>query len=247
MKVGILGADGRMGQLIRREIASKKYGAAVIGALLGHRDDKEPAFKSCDVMIDFTSPEACAEHAILAAKYQRALVVGTTGLQGAEGTALLEASKRAPILYGANMSLGANLLISLVEQVAAKLNDDFDIEIFEAHHRDKADAPSGTALALGRTAARSRGVNFDDVAIYNRFGATGVRKTGAIGMSVFRGGDIIGDHTVSFAGLGERLELTHKASDRAIFAKGAVRAALWLKDQPPGFYSMKDVISGTGA
>jgi 4-hydroxy-tetrahydrodipicolinate reductase len=241
MKVGILGADGRMGQLIRREIASRKYDAE-IGALLGHRDDKEPAFKSCDLMIDFTSPDACAEHAALAAKYQRALVVGTTGLQAHQGTTLLDSSKRAPILYSANMSLGATLLLSLVEQVAAKLGNDFDIEIFEAHHRDKADAPSGTALALGRSAARSRGANFDDVAVYNRAGQAGARKPGEIGMASFRGGDIIGDHTVSFAGMGERLELTHKASDRAIFAKGALRAALWLKDQPPGFYSMRDIL-----
>jgi 4-hydroxy-tetrahydrodipicolinate reductase len=238
MKIGILGAEGRMGRMIAQEISSGKYKAEV-GALIDQGGDKEPAFKSCDVMIDFTAPSACAEHAALAEQYQKPLVVGTTGLKPAEMAALSQAAKKAPVLYAANMSPGVNLLLALVEQAAAKLGPDFDIEIFEAHHRDKADAPSGTALALGQAAAKARNVNLDDVMVLSR---AGKRKESAIGMSVFRGGDIIGDHTVTFAGLGERLELTHKASDRALFAKGAIKAALWLKDQKAGFYSMRDVL-----
>jgi len=242
MKLGILGAGGRMGRMIVQEILSGQHDGAELGASAGRCDDKENIFKICDAVIDFTVAGACAGHAALAHQYKKPLVVGTTGLGAAEEAALLAAAKKTAVLYAANMSIGVNLLLSLVEQAAAKLSNDFDIEVFEAHHRDKVDAPSGTALALGRAAAKSRGVTLEDAMIPARFGCTGPRIPGSIGMSVLRGGDIAGEHTVTFAGIGERLELTHKTSDRRVFARGAVQAALWLVKQPAGFYSMADVL-----
>lgn len=241
MQIGILGARGRMGQMLVGEISSGRY-PATVGAEVDVGGDQDAAFRSCDVLIDFTSPAACLEHAALAHQYKKPLVIGTTGLGAVEEAALLVAAKNAPLLRAANMSLGVTLLLSLVEKVAAQLGNDFDIEIFEAHHRHKVDAPSGTALALGKAAARGRGVHLEDALASPRSGNTGPRIPGSIGMSVFRGGDIVGDHSVTFAGMGERLEFTHKASDRSIFAKGAVRAALWLVQQPAGLYSMADVL-----
>jgi len=264
MKIGILGAAGRMGRMIAQEILSGQYGVE-IGAAVEHAknrmlgqdvgevagcvasgikitSDYESAFEICDVMIDFTLKEACAGHAELACQYMKPIVVGITGLGDAEDAALLSASEKTAVLRASNMSIGVNLLLSLVEQAAAKLASEFDIEIFEAHHRNKVDAPSGTALVLADAAAKGRRVKLDDVMVPARSGMTGARIPGSIGMSVLRGGDIVGEHTVTFAGPGERLELVHKASDRAIFAKGALRAALWLEDKPAGLYSMKDVL-----
>lgn len=263
MKIGILGAAGRMGQMITREILSKQHkaqlGAAVehnkswalgrdIGDILGYAPygiivtaDKEAAFKSCDVMIDFTSPETIVEHTSLAYQHQKPIVIGTTGIGDIEEAAMASAAKKTSVFYSANMSIGVNLLLSLVEQAAEKLNDDFDIEIFEAHHRHKVDAPSGTALALGHAAAKGRGVKLEDAKVLHT-PSVGARIQGAIGMSVFRGGDVVGEHTVTFAGAGERLELTHKATDRVIFARGAIKAALWLKGKPPGLYSMRKML-----
>ena len=255
-KIGVLGAGGRMGAMIIKEILSGQYGAELGAAveregspLVGQdagggiriTADKDAAFKDCDVLIDFSFPEACMKHASLAQEHQKPLVVGTTGLGTAEESALSRASRKTAIFYTANMSLGVNLLMSLVEQAAAKLNAEFDIEIFEAHHRHKVDAPSGTALALGRSAAKGRGVTLEE-AMVTHTPTSGARKSGTIGMSVFRGGDVVGEHTVAFAGLGERLELTHRATDRAIFAKGAVKAALWLDGKPVGLYSMRDLL-----
>ncbi len=261
MKIGVLGAGGRMGAMIIHEILSGQYGAELgaaverAGSALAGRDagggvnittDKEAAFKTCDVLIDFTSPQSCVEHAALAHQYQKPLVVGTTGLSQVEEAALVSASKKTAVFYTANMSLGVNLLMALVEQAAAKLDAAFDIEIFEAHHRHKIDAPSGTALALGRSAAKGRGVKLEEAMVSHvpngRSTNVGPRTSGTIGMSVFRGGDIVGEHTVTFSGLGERLELTHRATDRAIFAKGAVKAALWVKGKPAGLYSMRDLL-----
>jgi 4-hydroxy-tetrahydrodipicolinate reductase len=255
-KIGVLGAGGRMGEMIIREILSGQY-AAELGAAVEHAGsakigsdagggvkittDKESAFKACDVLIDFTSPVSCVDHAALAHQYQKPYVIGTTGLGKVEEAALVSAAKKTAVFYTANMSLGVNLLMALVEQAAAKLNKEFDIEIFEAHHRHKVDAPSGTALALARSAAKGRGVKLEDVMV-SHMPSTGARAAGTIGMSVFRGGDVVGEHTVTFSGLGERLELTHRATDRAIFAKGAVKAALWLKGKPAGLYSMRDML-----
>ena len=265
IKIGILGAAGRMGQMIGREIFSGQYEGAELGAAVDHMDswalgkdfkeilglgsggiavtsDKNAAFAMCDVMIDFTIPDTTIDHTALAHQHGRALVIGTTGLTDVEDASITAAAVRAPVLQAANMSVGVNVLLSLVQQVAQLLDTDYDIEIFEAHHRHKIDAPSGTALALGKAAAAGRGVDLDKAMVPARFGQVGARPVGSIGMSVFRGGDVIGDHTVSFAGTGERIEITHKASDRALFAKGAVKAALWLQAQKPGRYTMRDML-----
>lgn len=264
LKIGILGGAGRMGQMIARELLARPQGAQLaasvehlkswaigkdVGGILGVdpcgvcvTTQKEAAFKACDVLIDFTTADATAEHAALAEAHGKALVVGTTGLGDKEMTAIKNAAKKAALLQAANMSVGVNLLVSMVEKAAAMLDSEYDIEIFEAHHRHKIDAPSGTALALGHAAAKGRGVKLEDAMLPPRIGHTGPRPAGGIGMSVFRGGDVVGDHTVTFAGIGERIEFSHKASDRGLFAKGAVRAALWLKGRPAGLYSMRDVL-----
>jgi 4-hydroxy-tetrahydrodipicolinate reductase len=187
-------------------------------------------------------PAASIHHAELVARHGKALVIGTTGLAPAETAAIEGFARQTPIVWAPNMSLGVNLLLGLVEQVAASLGPDWDIEIVEMHHRNKVDAPSGTALGLGRAAAKGRGVVLDEVAVRSRDGLTGAREAGTIGFATLRGGDVIGDHTVVFAGNSERVELTHKATDRRVFAKGAVRAALWLRGKPAGLYGMKDVL-----
>jgi 4-hydroxy-tetrahydrodipicolinate reductase len=264
IKIGILGGAGRMGQMIAREILGKKHNAVLaasvdhgkswaigkdIGEITGSgasgiriTDDKEAAFRASDVLVDFTTPEATLEHAGLSRQYGKGLVIGTTGLGERELAAIHSAAQKAPLLQAANMSVGVNVLASVIEQVAKMLDDDFDIEVFEAHHRHKVDAPSGTALALAQAAAKGRGIDLDKAMIPARHGHTGARPAGAIGMSVFRGGDVVGDHTVTFAGTGERIEFSHRASDRSLFAKGAVKAALWLAGRPPGLYGMRDVL-----
>jgi 4-hydroxy-tetrahydrodipicolinate reductase len=230
-----------------------KPGSAAIGRDLGEMaglgrigiavtGDAGQVLRDSDVAIDFTTPAATAAHAALAAEFGRPLVVGTTGLSGEQESAIRRAAERVPVVWAANTSLGINLLFGLVEQVAARLGPEWDIEIVEMHHRGKVDAPSGTALALGRAAAAARGAGFDEVAQRGRDGITGPRKPGAIGFAALRGGDNIGEHHVLFAGLGESLELAHRATNRAIYAKGAVRAARWLVGRPPGLYGMKDVL-----
>lgn len=266
IKIGILGAAGRMGQMIAREVLARPESGGLLAHALEHdkswalgRDigemlgagpcgvkiaaDKNAAFAACDVLIDFTSPEATEKHAVLAHQHKKALVVGTTGLSMVEEAALAAAAKAVPVLHSANMSIGVNLLLSLVEQAAALLGPEYDIEIFEAHHRLKTDAPSGTALALGQAAAKGRNISLNDALVPGRFGQIGPRVPGSIGISVFRGGDVVGDHTVTFAGTGERIELAHKASDRSLFAKGALHAALWLHNKPAGLYTMRDVLA----
>lgn len=250
--IGVAGCTGRVGSLIIKELQSGHWrptlslagGTVRPGFPLPDGDcdyhvshEPEDLFKRSDLVIDFTTPEASAKHIWLAAKHNKPLVIGTTGLSKAQEQELQDAAKEAPILHSTNMSIGVNLLEALVEQTAARLGDDWDIEITEIHHRYKIDAPSGTALTLGKAAARGRKANFDPVT--NRHGE---RESGTIGFSAQRGGDVVGEHTVGFFGDGERLELTHKAGDRSLFAKGALRAALWLKDQPSGLYSMRDVL-----
>ena len=205
-------------------------------------DEPEPLLRDSDVGIEFTTPAATAEHAALAAGLGTPLVIGTTGLQGTEESAVRDAARHVPIVWAANTSLGINLLLGLVDQVASRLGSEWDIEIVEMHHRGKVDAPSGTALALGRTAAAARGVAFDEVATRGRDGIVGPRPSGAIGLAALRGGDAVGDHQVIFAATGERLELTHRATNRGIYSSGAVRAALWLVGRPPGLYGMKEVL-----
>jgi len=206
-------------------------------------DDANVLFAASDAVIDFTRPELLAHHAELAARHSTALVVGTTGFEPAARTALDEAAAKIPVVLAANMSVGVTLLGQLVRQLAAKLDPaTFDIEIVEMHHRHKIDAPSGTALALAEAAAQGREVKLADVARKTRDGQIGPRPAGEIGISTLRGGDVVGDHTVIFASEGERIELTHKASSRQIFARGAVRAALWAAGRKPGLYSMLDVL-----
>lgn len=204
--------------------------------------DLEEAIAKAEALIDFTAPAATLALARAASRRKRILVIGTTGLTQAERAELAACAIRSPIVHAANMSVGVNLLLGLTRKVAGTLGSDYDIEILEMHHRGKVDAPSGTALALGKAAAQARGVVFEDVRAPSREGATGARKSGAIGFASLRGGDVVGDHTVIFAGSGERIELTHRASDRRIYAQGALRAALWAKDKAPGLYSMQDVL-----
>jgi dihydrodipicolinate reductase len=263
MKIGVVGCAGRMGQMLVREIAAtpgctlaggtERVGGPALGKDIGTLagvdalgvvaiDDAATLFAEADAVIDFTSPDATVRHAALAAQSQTVLVVGTTGINPSQQEAIAQAATHTPVVQSPNMSLGVNLLLALVEQVGRALGDDFDIDILEMHHRNKVDAPSGTALGLGRAAAAGRGVKLEDVWQKVRDGHTGVRPRGEIGFATLRGGDVIGDHTVVFAGDGERIELTHKASGRQIYAKGAVRAAQWANDKAPGLYSMKDVL-----
>jgi 4-hydroxy-tetrahydrodipicolinate reductase len=193
-------------------------------------------------VLEFTSPTATLHHAELAAKHRKVHIVGTTGLEAPQIATLQRHAKQTAIVLAPNMSLGVNLLLRMVTQVARSLDPDWDIEIVEMHHRAKVDAPSGTALALGKAAADGRGVALDRVAARGRDGMTGARRRGDIGFAVLRGGDVVGEHTVVFAADGERVEITHKATSREIFARGAIRAALWAQDKPPGFYSMADVL-----
>jgi 4-hydroxy-tetrahydrodipicolinate reductase len=199
-------------------------------------------FARSEGVLDFTSPEATAEHVGLAAQARIVHVIGTTGLSHEQEERVQAAARHAVIVKSGNMSLGVNLLAALVRKAAAMLDADFDIEVVEMHHRMKVDAPSGTALLLGKAAAEGRQIALDDHSVRVRDGHTGVRKRGDIGFATLRGGDIVGDHTVIFAGPSERIELTHRASDRELFARGAVKAALWGQGKPPGIYSMDDVL-----
>lgn len=264
MKIGVLGCAGRMGRTIMTEVLETEgctlAGGAEraghpeldrdLGSLIGIDDlgmtvtDDSPALiAKADAVIEFSSIEATVRHAALAAEHGTGHVIGTTGLDDQARQHLVDAAARTRLVWAANMSLGVNLLLRLTEQVARSLGAEaFDIEIVETHHRHKIDAPSGTALALGEAAARGRGVPLGDVAERGRDGITGARKTGDIGFAALRGGDVVGDHSVVFAGLGERIELTHKAADRRIYSRGAVHAARWLKDKEPGLYDMADVL-----
>ena len=215
-------------------------GFGALGLVAG--DDPVALFAQCEAVIDFTTPSASLAHAELAAQARSAHVIGTTGLDPEQMAAIARAAIHTPIVQAANMSLGVTLLTALVEQVARALDPDYDIEIVEMHHRRKVDAPSGTALALGQAAAAGRGVELDAVAQKVRDGITGARKSGDIGFATLRGGDVVGDHAVIFAAEGERLELGHKATTREVFARGAIKAALWAHGQPQGLYTMRDVL-----
>lgn len=249
MKIGIAGCTGRMGQLLVREVTAAPD-LYLAGGITRDKEnlptnvpilkDAEDLFAVSDIVIDFTAPDAGVHHARVAASTRKALVIGTTGISDQQMNDIREAAANAPILVTPNASLGINLLLKMVRQAAQSLGPDFAIEIVEAHHAKKVDAPSGTALALGKAAAEGRGLHFAGHAVYDRHGHTGARGIDEIGFAVVRGGDVVGDHTVMFLGTGERLEFTHRASDRALFAKGALRAARWLTSQPPGLYSMQD-------
>jgi len=259
----VTGASGRMGQMLVRLVAAspevrlvaalerpghpwigQDVGQAVGGAPLGITvtDDALPAFAQAQAVIDFTAPAATVEFAALAAQARLVHVIGTTGLEPADLSRVAAAARHAVIVRAGNMSLGVNLLVGLTRKVAAALGEDYDIEIVEAHHNRKVDAPSGTALMLGQAAAEGRGVALDEVADRGRDGITGARVAGHIGFSAIRGGDIVGEHDVIFAGQGERIILRHVATDRSVFARGALRAALWGQDRGPGQYDMADVL-----
>ena len=263
IKIGIVGAAGRMGRTLIEEVsatpgatlagASERPGHDCIGqdagTLAGVKplgiavaEKAEPVFAASDVVIDFTAPKATLAHLALAAQHKTAMVIGTTGFDPAELERLTAAARNVAIMRSANMSLGVNLLLALTERAAKALGPDYDIEVLEMHHKHKVDAPSGTALALGEAAAKGRGVKLASVAARGRDGLTGARKPGAIGFAALRGGDVVGDHYVIYAGDGERIELVHKASSRKIYSRGAVHAALWLKDRKPGLYGMADVL-----
>ncbi len=259
----VAGAGGRMGGRIIAMIAQtdgielsaafersdspavgKDAGIAAGVGELGVKieDSLDAVIDKGDVIIDFTFHEASVQHAKKAAEKGRAMVIGTTGFTNEEYKALDEYSKNFPLVLAPNMSVGVNLLYKLLETAATVLGDDYDVEIVEAHHRMKKDAPSGTALQLGRVVAKALGRDFDKVAVYERHGMIGERSRQEIGIQTIRAGDIVGEHTVLFGGIGERVEITHKASSRDTFAKGAVRAALWVADKPAGRYSMQDVL-----
>jgi 4-hydroxy-tetrahydrodipicolinate reductase len=263
MKIAIAGASGRMGRVLTRiaheteglEIAGglEPKGSASVGADMGElsgigplgvaiSDDPLPLFTRIEGLIDFTVPQASLALAELSAQARIVHVIGTTGIDKAGDEKIKAAASHARIVKSGNMSLGVNLLAALVRQVAASLNEDFDIEILEMHHKHKIDAPSGTALLLGQAAAEGRGIDLAKSAVRSRDGHTGARSKGHVGFATLRGGSVVGEHTVMFAGPDERIELTHKAASRDIFARGAVRAALWAKDKKPGLYSMADVL-----
>lgn len=262
-KVAIVGASGRMGQMLiqavnesdKAELAgvTERPGHAWIGQDLGTSmggaasgvivsDDPLEVFAKSQAIIDFTSPGATVAHAELAAQARAVHVIGTTGFDADHLTKLSAAARHCAIVRAGNMSLGVNLLVQLTKKVAAALDEDYDIEIIEAHHRHKVDAPSGTALMLGEAAASGRGVSLKNVSDRGRDGITGARKRGEIGFHAVRGGDVVGEHDVIFAADGERIVLRHLATDRQIFARGALKAALWGQGKSPGEYDMMDVL-----
>ncbi|MBO9473053.1 4-hydroxy-tetrahydrodipicolinate reductase [Shimia sp. R10_1] len=259
----ITGASGRMGQMLIKTVCEsdkaklvgaversghdwvgRDVGEAMGGAPLGVTVTDQPleAFAKAQAVIDFTAPAATIAFAKLAAQARAVHVIGTTGMTDEDIAQLEPCGRHAVIVRAGNMSLGVNLLTRLTQKVAAALDEDFDIEIIEAHHHHKVDAPSGTALMLGEAAAEGRGVDLADVADRGRDGITGARKRGDIGFTAIRGGDIVGEHDVLFAAAGERIVLRHLATDRAIFARGALKAALWGQGQKPGEYDMMDVL-----
>jgi 4-hydroxy-tetrahydrodipicolinate reductase len=263
MRLVIAGAGGRMGRTLIRAI-SETQGLSVVGALeqpgspLGGQDagalaglqpsginilsDPAPLLASADAIIDFTVPASTTALASLAAELGLIHVIGTTGLSAQEEAAVAEAARRATIVKSGNMSLGVNLLAALARRVARTLDADFDIEIVEMHHNRKIDAPSGTALMLGEAAAQGRGIDLKGHSARARDGHTGARRKGDIGFAALRGGTVVGEHSVIFAGPAERIELVHRAEDRMLFANGALKAVIWARDKKPGLYSMADVL-----
>ena len=239
-RIGIIGAAGRMGRAVEAALAEE--GEAVIAGGADQGDDPLALACACDVLVDFSAPPALEANLAAARQARIAIVVGTTGLGSDHHRMIDDAAAHVAVLQSANMSLGVNLLAFLVREAAARLGEDWDVEIVEMHHRAKVDAPSGTALLLGAAAAAGRGVELARVSDRGRDGITGPRTAGHIGFASLRGGSVAGDHQVVLAAEGERLELGHRAESRAIFARGAVKAALWLAGRPPGRYAMSDVL-----
>ena len=263
MRIAVVGAAGRMGRELIRAVhaapgcvvagGAERAGVAEIGADVGLiagigplgiavTDDALELFTRCDAVIDFTTPAATVEFSGLAAQARIVHVIGTTGCQDEHEAAIKAAARHATIIKAGNMSLGVNLLAAITRKIAAALDEDFDIEMVEMHHKRKVDAPSGTALMLGQAAADGRGIDLKSRSVRARDGHTGARNRGDIGFATLRGGDVVGDHTVMFAADGERIELTHRATDRSIFSRGAVKAALWGRGKGPGLFTMADVL-----
>jgi len=262
LKVVIAGSSGRMGHALLEATladAELKLHAALdrdgsphlgrdAGELFGPAcgvnvtADSAAALQGAHVLVDFTRPEASMEYLAACRRAGVGMVIGTTGFSPEQKQVIAEAAKEIPVVFAPNMSVGVNLLINLVQAAAKVLAEGYDIEIIEAHHRHKVDAPSGTALRLGEAAAAALGRNLAECAVYGREGVTGERDPSTIGFATVRGGDVVGDHTVLFAGIGERVELTHKASSRATFALGALRAAKFMKDKNSGLFDMRDVL-----
>lgn len=264
MKLAIMGAAGRMGRELIRTVQASNGAAAVAGAIeragsnvLGQdagelagigsigvpvTDDPLDIVAKVDGILDFTAPDVSVEIAGLAANARIVHIIGTTGCTAEHEAAIKAAARHATIVKAGNMSLGVNLLVALTRKVSEALDVDFDIEVLEMHHKHKVDAPSGTALMLGQAAADGRGVNLDETSVRSRDGHTGARKSGDIGFATLRGGNVVGEHSVIFAAEGERIVLSHIATDRGIFARGAVKAALWGRGKGPGLFTMADVL-----
>ena len=263
IRVAIAGAGGRMGrQLIQATLqregvllgaALERPGSSLVGTDAGElagigrintviHDSLDAVVNDFDVLIDFTRPEGTLAHLAFCRQHGKGMVIGTTGFDDAGKQAISDAAKEIPIVFAANFSIGVNVMLKLLENAAKVIGEDTDIEIIEAHHRYKVDAPSGTALAMGETIAKAMDKNLKDCAVYTREGDTGERVPGTIGFATVRAGDIIGEHTAMFADLGERIEITHKASSRMTFANGAVRSASWLKGKKSGLFDMRDVL-----
>lgn len=263
LRIAVMGAAGRMGRNLVEAIGANdkttlaaaivepdssllgvdagelvglgKIGVAIDSSLENHLD-------KFDALIDFTHPTVTMQNLALCVQAKKAIIIGTTGFTDEQKQQIAEAAKQIPIVFSANYSIGINLCFKLLDVAAKVLGDEVDIEVLEAHHRNKVDAPSGTALRMGEVVANALGRNLKDVAVYGREGQTGVRERETIGFATVRAGDVVGDHTVLFAAEGERVEITHKASNRMIYAKGAIRSALWLQDQANGLYDMQDVL-----
>jgi len=262
IKIAIAGSSGRMGRILLESVfqsddlvlhAALEHGSSAMlgkdpgemfGAPCGVKvsADVEAALKGADVLIDFTRPEGTLHHLAICQKLGVNMVVGTTGFTAQQKAQLGAAAQQIGIVFAPNMSVGVNLVFKLLETASRVLAQGYDIEIIEAHHRHKVDAPSGTALGMGEVIAKTLGRDLEKCAVYGREGVTGERDPSTIGFATVRGGDIVGDHTVLFAGTGERIEITHKASSRATFALGALRAARFLKEHPAGMYDMQDVL-----
>lgn len=261
-RVAVAGCTGKMGQMLIQTILeqsdmlltgaleSENHAAIGSSSLLGMglpRDlkvssDVEQVVMNADVLIDFTRPEGTRLHLIACQKTRTALVIGTTGLTEEDHRLLREGSVHIPVFWAPNMSVGVHVVLALLKSATQMLGEGFDVEIVEAHHRHKVDAPSGTALRMGEVIAQAKGLDLNKVGCYDRHGVIGPRTNQEIGFATIRGGDVIGDHTVNFLGIGERVEITHKASSRQTFAVGAIRASRFLAKQPPGLYGMSDVL-----
>ena len=262
LRIAIAGASGRMGRMLIEAVlaapdctlagALDVAGSAQLGqdagAFLGRATgvaiiaDVDAALADAQVLIDFTRPEGTLHHLARCAEHGVALVIGTTGFSDAQKAEIRAGAARTPVFMAPNMSVGVNVVMRLLEQAARAFNEGYDIEIIEAHHRNKVDAPSGTALQMGEVVAKALGRNLADNAVFGREGVTGPRDPSTIGFATVRGGDIIGDHTVLFAGIGERIEISHKSSSRATYAQGSLRAARFLAHSAPGLYDMNDVL-----